>query len=548
MSISQSNLSWCGYDFVIATTQESINAIMEEYLNSLDSPVVTLCYVADVNGNPLLIDHATLVANAKGTDPFNVPNGISNTSQELQNLAGASFLYAIQAQIGLPSGYAPLTQDGPALPNIVDLGINTASVTYRLMCSAFTVVELSHLPDNKLQWLNQSQADGNAWIFTSQVDLRLGIADSSAYGKLPSTVQNQIKNLGSDAFSVQQLLFDLDNAALQSTPTISGVVAGTLLYTCLQSVFLSAYLTELKKNGQPVLGYSILQSDTSDSSLTLTDMSMEVNLFMGTDGKAIINPTAQQQNLTTLCYLCVTNGNKLLSSKPFPWNWIETSEESNYQGIVAVNRNTFAKHLANQLLPYVKSICFSSPSPGNLTAGQMPSIEYPLSGDVVLIMSYDSKAQTSGMVSQKQESSTQVTVRLTGNTIIINQLVKVYLSLDPDIGSTCEGYLINKSICDTYTLSVNDKGGIIATMGTPNIVSSSGIDVGAITNFLTGFRDLIKIIEAKEASIVSASLQDISLSSIQNFCFPGGKTFTFETVAFSKNQDLVAHISYVQPS
>jgi hypothetical protein len=40
------------------------------------------------------------------------------------------------------------------------------------------------------------------------------------------------------------------------------------------------------------------------------------------------------------------------------------------------------------------------------------------------------------------------------------------------------------------------------------------------------------------------SLQDIPTSTVQNFVFPGGATFTFADVSFSDNQDLVSHIVY----
>ena len=42
--------------------------------------------------------------------------------------------------------------------------------------------------------------------------------------------QEQIKNLGNQAFSVQQLLFDLDNAALETVPTISGSPLGSVSF------------------------------------------------------------------------------------------------------------------------------------------------------------------------------------------------------------------------------------------------------------------------------------------------------------------------------
>jgi len=41
-----------GYDFVVATTQASINSGLKEYLNTINQPTTTLCFLADSKGNP----------------------------------------------------------------------------------------------------------------------------------------------------------------------------------------------------------------------------------------------------------------------------------------------------------------------------------------------------------------------------------------------------------------------------------------------------------------------------------------------------------------
>jgi len=56
-------------------------------------------------------------------------------------------------------------------------------------------------------------------------------------------------NVGSQAFSGQQLLLDLTNAALVTISTISGITPGTDLYLVLQISFLSAYFAQMQKGG-----------------------------------------------------------------------------------------------------------------------------------------------------------------------------------------------------------------------------------------------------------------------------------------------------------
>ena len=58
-----------GYDFVVATTQASINATMVNFLSTRKEPTIVVCYVADSQGKRVEIDYDLLKKNAKGTDP-----------------------------------------------------------------------------------------------------------------------------------------------------------------------------------------------------------------------------------------------------------------------------------------------------------------------------------------------------------------------------------------------------------------------------------------------------------------------------------------------
>ena len=75
MSASQSNLSASryGYDFVVATTQASINATVKLSLSGLTEPVVTVCYVANSAGQPVEVDYEQLVKSAQGTASLQRP-------------------------------------------------------------------------------------------------------------------------------------------------------------------------------------------------------------------------------------------------------------------------------------------------------------------------------------------------------------------------------------------------------------------------------------------------------------------------------------------
>lgn len=197
------------YDLVVAITQASISEIMEAFLAQLKEPTVTICYIADDQDNPVLIDYETLVKNANGTDPFIVQapaNVDCETNQDIMNLRSARFKFGFRITLGKAK-----VPDPSNFRDIVELSGFSLLVMFNLYCSTFQVVRF--VPDMVYlttgTWLNVSQSPGNPWLFTFQVSLHLEEVDKTAYNTLPEDVQKKIQSLGSDAFSVQQLVFDL---------------------------------------------------------------------------------------------------------------------------------------------------------------------------------------------------------------------------------------------------------------------------------------------------------------------------------------------------
>jgi hypothetical protein len=377
---------------------------------------------------------------------------------------------------------------------------------------------------------------------------------------LPPAVQNQLNNLGPTAFSVQQLIFDLDNAALESTPTISGVTPGTPIYTLLSQVFLGAYFNAMKATASPVLNYGIVENTpvNDPSTLKLTNMAIEISSYIDP-----ANNTADNNNLNSLNYLCEVNGKAPTPAVPFNWNWVEKSEESSFDGVIAINRNTFANYFKNQLYGYVITNCYAAnvrvwmdglsvDYSWNLTPGQAPTITTPATGAEVLHFSYASNADDwaglgGDMGEMKLAPTTTVSVSFTGNTIVITQnlLINVYVRV---MQSWQQWNAVNITITDTYTLAVGQNGSLTATL-TSNRVDNS--DPAPQTNWFielfTGLNDLVNNVDGWTKNFFSPRIQDIPVSTAQQFVFPGGKTFTFKDVVFSENQDMVSHISYVQP-
>jgi len=567
MTATQSFLSNSkyGYDFVVATTQASINATMKAFLAKLKEPVVNICFVADAAGNPVRIDYAALKDRAKGSDPFRVPaDAEPATNTDLQNLQSARFMAGFQAQLGIPKGYRRPTE----IPDLVILGSDTAAATFTMPCAEFDIVELDpgsgYSPPT---WTSLSQPAGAAWIIESKVDLRMSLVDRSQYSKLPPDVQAKIQNLGGDTFSVRQLLFDFTNAGLAAQlPSIQGIKPGTKLYQLLAQYFLGAYFTELQKEGQPLLGAAITQSTAPASTLTLTNLNMEVCPFVGTNLLPVAQPTADQERLATLSYLCEANGHVLPPAVAFNWNWVDLSEAADCHGVAATNKTAFVTFFKNELLPHVEQNCYRPSATVTLTSdlkthymfsltpGQAPTVTVPETGAAVLSFSYSSSAADQaglgGDFGRLQiDPRYNLDVKFAGNTITIDQHLVLYMYIRGTFGVAMDGNVVDKTITDTYTLSVTAQGRLTATLTTTSADNSKDLRVNDFSDFFGGEVNRVAgEITSYIRNAVSPRFADIPLTVVQDFVFPGGRTFAFKNVAFSGNQDLVSHITYADPT
>jgi hypothetical protein len=573
MSTTSSLSSWLsnsrydpnGFGVVVATTQKSINAAMKLFLSDLQEPVANICFVANQQGNPVRMDYSTLVKNAKGSDPFDIPSDADPASNiDLQNLLRARFMVGIRAQVGLPPGYEPTK-----IPDIIRLPSKTGPVTFQLLCSQFDVVELN--PGNvwvPSTWTKLSQPPGNAWVFESLVDLNFSTVERSKFDLLPPDVQAQLKNLGGGAFSVRQLLFDLANAGLSTTiPKIEGIEPGSTTYSVLNQYFLGAYFTELQKNGQPILGVSITHSDAPVSTLTVTNLNIMNNPFQDQNGLPVVDPSKEQQDLSTLNYVCAVNGQLLPPLVNFNWNWIADNESKDFDGVVAVNRSAFVTYFAHQIQRYVHPNCIKVDVNVSLsgafktevnyrttmTPGQTPTVTYG-TDNTVLSFSYVSDASDEAglngdMGKLRLTSKYTLDVTFAGNKITITQHMLIYMYGRGLFGIHADGNIVDKAIVDEYTLAVTQDGKLASTLESKTTDNSADVSVGEFSNFWSGgINSITEDVKNFSSKVTSPEFKDIPVSIAQDFIFPGGKTFAFKSVAFSDHQDLVSHITYTDPT
>jgi len=550
-----------GYDFVVATTQASINGTMLAFLSALKEPVVNICFVADPMGKPVQIDYNLLKQNAHGSDPFAIPANVNvATSQDIKNLVAARFMVGFRAQLGIPR-----VQNPSQLPDIVTLGTDTSAVKFNMLCSQFMIVQLD--PGSAYtspSWtISSQQASSPPWVFTSKVDLRLSTIAKGAYTTLPPNIQKQISNLGPMAFSVQQLLFDLTNATLESVPTITGVQSGSFAYSVLEQFFIGSYFTQMQAHGQPLLGCNIAVSNAPASTLTLSSFNFQVDPYVDpATHQPYPTPTAVQKQMATLNYLCAADGNILPPATWFPWNWVDASQINDHDGAIAINRNTFANYFRNQLASYVSSNCFLPHVQVTLSGlnvnyswsfspYQAPTVTIPPTGSTVLQFSYSSSSSDGAglnwdMGSLQLNNNYTLTIDFVGTTIIVTQHQVVYMRVS-SLGTAGDGNLVDKKIVDTYTLGINANGQLVASLVSVPTDNSNSPSVTAALNFFTDFNTISTAV-ANSVKIVGTKLQDMPINAIQNFVFPGGKTFIFSGVSFSNYQDLVTFIRYADPT
>lgn len=571
MTATQSNLSSAkyGYDFVVATTQASINAGLKQYLNDVTQPTSYICFLADEKGNPTTeISLDDLKAKTGGIDPFDIPAGTSYDDPRITTLTKNMFVVGLKLKLGLPPGILPTN-----LPPIVDLGTSADNVAFNLFCSEFEIIQNSPASGfgAKGSWNVWSQPSGTAWYFSTKVNLVLAdLANEldtpyfNAHPDKKAALLNQLKNISGSAFSLQQLLFDLDNAAVQSVPTISGLPAGSDAAVVLTKSFVNLYFQAMKDHGEPVIAVHAVAQTPDHASLRLTGMEREVGRFVDGNGVPVVAPTPDQKQVVTLDYLCAANNNPLPGAATFSWNWIEPQDVTDEGGVIAVNRKTMAQWLYNQLLPDIRRACIK-PSTSvtahwygkvenswSLAPGQTPkTVTYPDSGATVLTVgySYNANANDKGGATYGEldiHSTYSCDVSFAKNTITIVQHIVMWVKATFDLTST-SGNVVDKTLTDTYTLSVGQNGQLQSTRKSSTSDNSQNIDLSGIITWFVDMNDMLDAVKKTADDVVNATLTDFPISDIQNFVFPGASVFTYTGVEFSDHQDLLTEINYVAP-
>jgi hypothetical protein len=586
MSVLQSNLSdpHYGYDLVVAVTQASVNATMKQLLAGVSSPEVTVCYVYDEKNDLVPIDFRTLVADAKGSDPFKVHAGADPaTDKDLINLSNVNFAGAVRARLGLPN--VSLGK----IPPVVTLGEGaSAPVLFNLLCSEFTIAGFQYGPRAKVTWINQSlpSGDQSPWYFSANVNLNS--APVTPQEALPSAVKNRANQLKqtANAFTIQKLFLDLDTAILKSSPTIVGIDPGWQIWNLITAIFLKAYFAQLREKGDPVLSYSFFVKAPKPATLDLGAISRECVPLLQ-NGQRIRNPSPAQRDAATLVY-CGSIATTAPVPVPFTWNWVELGEVTAFSGVEAVRRDVFLKFFLELLNRDVAPLCINpnvemgggglevwakytiaqSSSPARFQP--VSAIQPPGAGGFTTLAKVDYSHPSHGSFSLPLDFmdedgdfnySLSGTVSVSGNQIKVQVRATVYMYYGH--GETAFAHYTDlpganyydKVRTVIYTLGVNQNGEL-------QVVPASSLEdnsapwnlhlkgIATDKGLTSGLRAAQAHLAAHMDTVFSnyvAKLTD-EINGYHGWVFPGNDAFVFKNVAFSVGQDLVAQLTYLQPN
>ncbi|KAF4445526.1 hypothetical protein F53441_10746 [Fusarium austroafricanum] len=232
---------------------------------------------------------------------------------------------------------------------------------------------------------------------------------------------------------------------------------------------------------------------------------------------------------------------------------------NNQDGSLAVNRDNLRDFYNQSLQNYIPSVCFQVEAhceqdgmmnctmSAAFTPGGQPILS-EVTGETVLSYSYNSHSHDGAGINDTIGSLTidttynmdiQFTNANGGTSVVITQHLVISYDMRR-FSTTSSGNVVDKTIVDTYTLTVDESGILSAGLDSQTTDNSSA---DSFQNFFTDSHDFIREIQSQGDAFVSTGEQNIPLSNKSAYSFPGGQTLAFKNVQFSGNQDLLASVA-----
>ncbi|PSK55408.1 Histone transcription regulator 3 [Elsinoe australis] len=585
MSGTESDLSAAGfgYDIAISTTQASLNSNLWGYFRSLNWPIQYLCFLYDGSGQPTqMVQLNDLLSKTGGINPFiDVPAGTPPDDPKVKALNAAGFAVGVQMEIGIPHDMAP---QAFTIANM-NAGLGSSTMAFTILFKNFIV--LQNTPPGTAgstsgAWDVWQSTPTQPWTISTNValitqDLAQNL-DTPYFNSHPEQKQAllvQLQNLGAAAYSLQQIVFDLDNAALQSDITFGGALpANSAASQALQKTFVETYAAVSNTYGGPLISVKAAAVGPDPSPFQLSTLAWQISPFVQ-DGTTtpLPNPSPEQQAVATLDMVGMFGGKSMPPLAPFNWNWVAPGDVNQFSGIIAINRNTINNYLisilyplANTAFPAQTLMLFQMTDyTYNITLPENTSPKTTLnpSGNVLIQMDSESDATQFGLIigdvtgSQHRMSNTlgrQSTLLVSVNgpqlTVVQNIYLWVVASEETDYGGLMNigsFGIVKRTITDTYAMTVSEAGGILLE---DPVHTTNDDPTGVIPEWNPGadqddYQTMYQNIRNTSTQLVTAPIDPNAFKlGLQNLIFPAGQVFTFASPSFSNNQDLISAITF----
>ncbi|KAH0490044.1 hypothetical protein TgHK011_001529 [Trichoderma gracile] len=559
LGASSSKLGKDGYDFVVATTQASINSGLKEFLAEDNQPVRYLCFLMNPNNTVDKIVDREEIKELTGVDPFDLSAGTDYWDERVQTLYRHKFSIGFKMRMGLPRNVLPKD-----LPDIVELRDEANNVVFRTMCSEFIIHQLQPPVWGEGSWNVFDQSDtvgGKAqiWTFTTNVDLvRKNLdetLDTEYFNNHPEereALLEKLRNISGTAYSLQQLLLELDSAVLQSSPEIDGLPEEAM--SLLNTYFKTSYAKMAKEHGWPLLGITAVAHETDPSQLQLTDFDRQVTKH------------SSLAKASTLDNVCAANGRRLPPKYNFNWNWVDSANINDMSGVISINRHTMANFFLDQLLDKIKPACIEVDATvrarwnGNIEfklrvgGGRNPMRNIFTDGTTVGEFRYESSTWDDDKY-MRYYGHMGVRSVYTASLVFVGKAAKVIQESQVDmdvqaLNERVEFKMWHTVLTDTYELWV-DQGGTLrltAEGETQREDKSDPIPDPGFWGRLMGLDDMLERFKSWFSRVIEAKLDDAPLNGAPDFVYPGSRVFTYREASFSNHQDLVASLTYVSPA
>jgi hypothetical protein len=269
---------------------------------------------------------------------------------------------------------------------------------------------------------------------------------------------------------------------------------------------------------------------------------------------------------------------------PFVWNWVDQSEQADFDGVMAIRRDVFVDYLKSlvnddlaasglNIETYVELHhsgetyywTYGFRPSGNPLAFQVQPVGQSAGSDgftSVLTLSF---GNTSHDDSEASSHATSIhgdyNYSLTGDVSIKDDMVRVTLNAViyvqfnvhqfGDRTSIVDGNALNHWTQTTYQLAstTGDRVKFNPTnayweLGGPLGYGEVGlVDTSSLPGVISGNSGKLAAIVRNALSVYDTRMDEM-VNGSHSWNFPGGTTFAYKRLGFSQYQDLLAHITY----